>query len=196
MWCPIHLTWFISWPIQSSHWLQLSICFLIRKTYWGWVRNWFIRSLKRKSQLHLFVLHGRQKCLPAIHHRQFTWFIDCWNCLLDRNASAEDSICSYDRLYCWSDQHYSRVRSIFRAIPVGIILFIVNPVYCLEFALFILILQQVDGNVIKPIILGDKMGISGFWILFSVSIGGSLFGIAGMLWEFQYLLWFMKESRI
>lgn len=67
------------------------------------------------------------------------------------------------------------------AIPVGIILFIVNPVYCLEFALFILILQQVDGNVIKPIILGDKMGISGFWILFSVSIGGSLFGIAGML---------------
>lgn len=35
--------------------------------------------------------------------------------------------------------------------------------------------------MIKPIILGDKMGISGFWILFSVSIGGSLFGIAGML---------------
>lgn len=67
------------------------------------------------------------------------------------------------------------------AIPVGIILFIVNPIYCLEFAIFILVLQQIDGNVIKPIILGDKMGISGFWILFSVSVGGSLFGIAGML---------------
>ncbi len=67
------------------------------------------------------------------------------------------------------------------AIPVGIILFIVNPIFCLEFAVFILILQQVDGNVIKPIILGDKMGISGFWILFSVSVGGALFGIPGML---------------
>lgn len=67
------------------------------------------------------------------------------------------------------------------AIPVGVILFIVNPIYCLIFAVFILVLQQIDGNVIKPIILGDKMGISGFWILFSVSVGGALFNIPGML---------------
>lgn len=67
------------------------------------------------------------------------------------------------------------------AIPVGFLLILIKPLYCVIFAVFILILQQIDGNVIKPIILGDKLGISGFWILFAVSVGGSLFGIPGML---------------
>ena len=66
------------------------------------------------------------------------------------------------------------------AIPVIIILLLIKPWYAVMFAIFILILQQIDGNVLKPIILGDKLGISGFWILFSVSVGGSLFGILGM----------------
>ncbi|WP_294731470.1 AI-2E family transporter [uncultured Faecalibaculum sp.] len=66
------------------------------------------------------------------------------------------------------------------AIPVIIILLLIKPWYALLFAVFILVLQQVDGNVLKPIILGDKLGISGFWILFSVSVGGALFGILGM----------------
>lgn len=66
------------------------------------------------------------------------------------------------------------------AIPCGIILFLINPTDCIIFLIFILILQQVDGNIIKPIILGDKLGLSGFWILFSVTVGGSLAGIAGM----------------
>ena len=66
------------------------------------------------------------------------------------------------------------------AIPCGIILFLINPTDCIIFLIFILILQQVDGNIFKPIILGDKLGLSGFWILFSVTVGGSLAGIAGM----------------
>lgn len=66
------------------------------------------------------------------------------------------------------------------AIPVIFLLCLIRPMNALVFAVFILILQQVDGNVIKPIILGDKLGISGFWILFSVSIGGALFGPVGM----------------
>lgn len=66
------------------------------------------------------------------------------------------------------------------AIPVIIILCLINPWSALIFAIFIFILQQCDGNIIKPIVLGDKLGMSGFWILFSVTIGGALFGIPGM----------------
>ena len=46
---------------------------------------------------------------------------------------------------------------------------------------FILILQQVDGNVIGPFILGDYVGVSAFWIMLAIVIGGGLFGFAGML---------------
>ena len=66
------------------------------------------------------------------------------------------------------------------AIPVIIILALINPISALIFAVFVFILQQCDGNIIKPIVLGDKLGMSGFWILFSVTIGGALFGIPGM----------------
>lgn len=65
-------------------------------------------------------------------------------------------------------------------VPSVVLLFLIKPWYGFISALFILILQQVDGNVIKPIILGDQLGMSSFWILFSVSLGGALFGIAGM----------------
>lgn len=66
------------------------------------------------------------------------------------------------------------------AVPVIILLILINPISALVFAVFILILQQIDGNVIKPIVLGDKLGMSGFWILFSVTIGGGLFNVVGM----------------
>ena len=66
------------------------------------------------------------------------------------------------------------------AIPVIIILCLINPFSALIFAIFIFILQQCDGNIIKPIVLGDKLGMSGFWILFSVTVGGALFGVLGM----------------
>lgn len=67
------------------------------------------------------------------------------------------------------------------AIPCIFILLIVDHVKALWFMIFILILQQIDGNIIGPKVLGNTVGISGMWIMFSVIIGGSLFGIPGMI---------------
>lgn len=67
------------------------------------------------------------------------------------------------------------------AVPCIIILLIVNPMKAMWFTVFILILQQIDGNIIGPKILGNTVGISGLWIMFSVIIGGGLFGITGMI---------------
>ena len=67
------------------------------------------------------------------------------------------------------------------AIPSVLILLLVNPVSALWFGVFIVILQQIDGNLIGPFILGDYVGVSAFWIMVSIVIGGGLFGFAGML---------------
>ena len=67
------------------------------------------------------------------------------------------------------------------AIPSGILILLVNPMQALYFGLFILALQQLDGNVIGPYILGDTVGISGFWVLVSITVAGGLFGFSGML---------------
>lgn len=66
------------------------------------------------------------------------------------------------------------------AIPVAFLLVLVKPIYALLFIIFILALQQFDGNILKPVVLGDQLGLSGFWILFSVTVGGGLAGIPGM----------------
>ena len=52
---------------------------------------------------------------------------------------------------------------------------------CLWFVIFVFILQQLDGNVIGPKILGTSIGINGFWVLFSIVIFGGIFGFWGML---------------
>jgi len=67
------------------------------------------------------------------------------------------------------------------AIPSAFILLIISPVKCLIFCVFIFALQQVDGNIIGPKILGSATGISGFWVLFSILLGGGLFGFIGMV---------------
>lgn len=67
------------------------------------------------------------------------------------------------------------------AIPGIILIFLANPLQGLYFALFILALQQLDGNVIGPAILGDSTGLSPFWVIFSIVVGGGLFGIMGMI---------------
>lgn len=67
------------------------------------------------------------------------------------------------------------------AIPCAFLLLLIDPVQCFWFVVFVIILQQFDGNVLGPKILGDTVGISGFWILFSVIVGGGLFGLSGML---------------
>ncbi len=67
------------------------------------------------------------------------------------------------------------------SIPCIIMLLIVDHVKALWFTAFIFILQQIDANIIGPKVLGNTVGISGFWILFSVIIGGGIFGISGMI---------------
>lgn len=67
------------------------------------------------------------------------------------------------------------------AIPSAIILLLVSPKLCLYFLLFILLLQQLDGNIIGPKILGGSTGLSSFWVLFAIITAGGLFGFAGMI---------------
>ena len=67
------------------------------------------------------------------------------------------------------------------AIPCALILLIVNPMHSLWFLIFIMILQQVDGNVIGPRILGNTTGLSSFWILFSILFFGGIWGFIGMI---------------
>ena len=66
------------------------------------------------------------------------------------------------------------------AIPCMFLLLLVDPIYMLTFGIFILILQQLDGNVIGPAILGDALGLPSILIMFAVIIGGGLFGVLGM----------------
>lgn len=67
------------------------------------------------------------------------------------------------------------------AIPSILIILMVSPMDALIFSVFILALQQLDGNIIGPAILGNSLGLKPIWIIFSVTVGGGLFGIAGML---------------
>lgn len=67
------------------------------------------------------------------------------------------------------------------AVPSAFLILLVDPMQALYFCIFILALQQLDGNVIGPHILGDTIGISGFWVLVSITVAGGLFGFAGML---------------
>ena len=67
------------------------------------------------------------------------------------------------------------------AIPCSILIFLVSPLQCIYFVLFILALQQFDGNILGPKILGDSTGLASFWVLFSILLFGGLFGFAGMV---------------
>lgn len=82
----------------------------------------------------------------------------------------------------------------FGAIPSALLLLLTDPSKCLVFVIFIIILQQVDGNIIGPKILGDSTGLSAFWVLFSLLLFNHLMGFWGMLLgvplfaSFYYLL--------
>ena len=67
------------------------------------------------------------------------------------------------------------------AIPCTLLLLLDNPWQALYFVIFIVILQQVDGNIIGPKILGNTTGVSSFWVLFSILLFGGLWGIVGMV---------------
>lgn len=67
------------------------------------------------------------------------------------------------------------------AIPSFIIILFVSPTKALIFLILIFIIQQIDGNIIGPKILGDSIGISAFWILFAILVAGEFMGLVGMI---------------
>lgn len=79
------------------------------------------------------------------------------------------------------DQHYSVFGPFIGAIPSVIIIALADPIKGIYFLIFIFILQQVDGNIIGPKILGDSTGLNSFWVVFAIMVGGGLFGIGGMI---------------
>lgn len=66
-------------------------------------------------------------------------------------------------------------------VPSAFLILLVNPLQAFYFVIFILAVQQIDGNIIAPKILGNSIGISGFWVLASITVAGSVFGFAGMV---------------
>lgn len=67
------------------------------------------------------------------------------------------------------------------AVPSAILLLVSTPKQVIPFLILIFVIQQLDGNVIGPKILGQTTGISAFWVLFSILVGGGLFGFTGMI---------------
>ena len=67
------------------------------------------------------------------------------------------------------------------AVPSALIILTVSPMHALIFVIFIVLLQQFDGNILGPKILGNRVGINGFWVLFSILVGAGLFNFGGML---------------
>ncbi len=67
------------------------------------------------------------------------------------------------------------------AIPCAVLILLNNPIKCVYFVIFILLLQQFDGNILGPKILGDSTGLSSFWVLFAILLFGGLFGFVGMI---------------
>lgn len=66
-------------------------------------------------------------------------------------------------------------------IPSALLILLVNPLQALFFVIFIVVLQQVDGNIICPRVLGHRVGLSPFWVMVAIVIGGSLFGVLGLI---------------
>lgn len=67
------------------------------------------------------------------------------------------------------------------AIPSALLLLLENPMHCLMFLIFLILLQQLDGNFIGPRILGNTTGLSGMWVMFAILLFGGLWGLTGMI---------------
>jgi len=70
---------------------------------------------------------------------------------------------------------------IIGAIPCALLIVVEDPIKCLYFIIIILIIQQVDGNLIGPKILGDNTGLTSFWVIFAIVVGQRMFGFVGLV---------------
>lgn len=69
---------------------------------------------------------------------------------------------------------------IVATIPCAFILLVINPVKALWFVVFVIVLQQLEGNLIYPKVVGKSIGLSGLWVIFAIVVGGGLFGLPGV----------------
>ena len=67
------------------------------------------------------------------------------------------------------------------AVPGALLALMDDPIMFVIFVIWIIVLQQFDGNILGPLILGDATGISGIWVLLAILVGGDLFGVPGMI---------------
>lgn len=67
------------------------------------------------------------------------------------------------------------------AVPCLLLILFINPMQALYFLIFVIVLQQVDGNIIGPKILGNSTGLSSFWVIFAITLFGGIWGIFGMI---------------
>lgn len=67
------------------------------------------------------------------------------------------------------------------AVPGCLLALMDSPMYFIIFLIFVFLLQQFDGNILGPLILGDSTGLSGMWVLVAILLGGDLFGVPGMI---------------
>ena len=67
------------------------------------------------------------------------------------------------------------------AIPSALLILLIDPVKALIFIIFLVVLQQFEGNVIYPRVVGGSIGIGGMWVLLALTVGGNLMGITGMV---------------
>ena len=81
------------------------------------------------------------------------------------------------------------------AIPCFLLILLTSPIQSLYFAIAILIIQQIDGNIIGPKVLGDSTGLSSFWVLFSILLFGGLFGFVGMIIAVPFWAVIMNSLR-
>ena len=70
---------------------------------------------------------------------------------------------------------------IIGAVPCALLILLEDPLYCLYFIIVVVVIQQLDGNVIGPKVLGESTGLSSFWIIFALLLGQSLFGFVGLI---------------
>lgn len=66
-------------------------------------------------------------------------------------------------------------------IPAVFIILIINPIKAIWFVIFIIVLQQLEGNIIYPKVVGSSVGLSAIWVMVAITVGGSAFGLIGML---------------
>ncbi len=81
------------------------------------------------------------------------------------------------------------------AIPTAILIFMVSPIQCVYFIIFILVLQQFDGNILGPKILGNTTNLNSFWVLFAILLFGGLFGVVGMVMGVPVFAFFYQLVR-